>query len=77
MCFFVLECLYDIFLSWQLQVGPFGASLRRGLMIGLHGGASESLRDNALQLIAVAFQGLGGRWAIEGEASTTPKGCLS
>jgi len=43
-------------------------------MIGLHGGASESLRDSALQLIAVAFQGLGGRWAIEGEASTTPKG---
>jgi hypothetical protein len=43
-------------------------------MIGLHGGASESLRDSALQLIAVAFQALGGRWAIEGEASSTPKG---
>jgi len=49
---------------------PFASSLRRGVVMALHGGASEALRDKAVQACAAVFQVLGGGWAIEEKASS-------
>jgi hypothetical protein len=62
-------------LTSSYKAGPFASSLRRGLVVALHGGASEALRDKAIQTVSALFQVLGGGWAIESDpASSTLKG---
>ena len=58
----------------SLEAGPFAASLRRAIVVGLHGGASERMRDTALQLATVALSVLGGAWAVEATDAKSPKG---